>query len=125
MIGSWNNILKKGEWHTQKTARQPDYHTLPPLRPRPRLGQIPVPEILRKTHDLKRLPALQDFPAVARPVKPNGQRAATRPKKIALFSLKRTIVKERAILKITRAENFPEPYQNSQRKEVVKKTRQL
>ena len=45
MIESLNQILKKLEWHIEKTARQHDYHTLYLLRSIPVVGQILCQEV--------------------------------------------------------------------------------
>jgi transposase len=56
MIDSLNDILKKLEWHIEKTARQHDYHTLYLLRSIPGVGQIMALVILYEVHDIGRFP---------------------------------------------------------------------
>ena len=56
MINSLNQVLKKLEWHIEKTARQHDYHTLYLLRSIPGVGQILARVILYEIHDIKRFP---------------------------------------------------------------------
>jgi len=50
MIDSFNQILKKLEWHIEKTARANDYHTLYLLRSIPGVGQILALVILYEIH---------------------------------------------------------------------------
>ncbi len=52
MIESLDQILKKLEWHIEKTASQHDYHTLYLLRSIPGVGQILALVILYETHDM-------------------------------------------------------------------------
>ena len=61
MIESFNQILKKLEWHIEKTARQHDYHTLYLLRSIPGVGQILALVILYEIHDIKRFPGSRTF----------------------------------------------------------------
>ena len=69
MIDSLNQILKKLEWHIEKTARQHDYHTLYLLRSIPGVGQILALVILYEVHDIKRFSRVQDFSSYARLIK--------------------------------------------------------
>ena len=62
MIDSLNQVLKKLEWHIEKTARQHDYHTLYLLRSIPGVGQILALVILYEIHDIKRFPRSRIFP---------------------------------------------------------------
>jgi len=61
MIESLNQLLKKLEWHSEKTARQHDFHTLYLLRSIPGVGQILALVILYEIHDIRRFPKVQDF----------------------------------------------------------------
>ena len=70
MITSLNDILKKLEWHIEKTARQHDYHTLYLLRSIPGVGQILALVILYEIHDIGRFPRVQDFSSYARLIRP-------------------------------------------------------
>jgi transposase len=101
MIDSLNDILKKLEWHIEKTARQHDYHTLYLLRSIPGVGQILALVILYEIHDIKRFPRVQDFSSYARLIKPvkesDGKWAGHSNKKIGNHHLKWAI-KEAAIL---------------------------
>mgnify|MGYP001159160478 CR=1 FL=1 len=101
MIDSLNEILKKLEWHIEKTARQHDYKTLYLLRSIPGVGQILALVILYEIHDVKRFPRVQDFSSYARLIKPvkesNGKWAGNSNKKIGNHHLKWAI-KEAAIL---------------------------
>ena len=54
MIVCFNQILKKLEWHIEKTAQLHDYHTLYLLRSIPGVGQILGLVILYEVHDVKR-----------------------------------------------------------------------
>ena len=96
-----NQILKKLEWHIEKTARQHDYHTLYLLRSIPGIGQILALVILYEIHDIKRFPRVQDFSSYARLIKPvkesDGKWAGHTNKKIGNHHLKWAI-KEAAIL---------------------------
>ena len=101
MIDSLNQILKKLEWHIEKTARQHDYHTLYLLRSIPGVGQILALVILYEIHDVKRFQRVQDFYSYARQIRPvkesNGKWAGHSNKKIGNHHLKWAI-KEAAIL---------------------------
>jgi len=101
MIDSLNLILKKLEWHIEKTARQHDYHTLYLLRSIPGVGQILALIILYEIHDIKRFPRVQDFSSYARLIRPvkesDGKWAGHTNKKIGNHHLKWAI-KEAAIL---------------------------
>ena len=101
MIDSLNQILKKLEWHIEKTARQHDYHTLYLLRSIPGVGQILALVILYEIHDIRRFPRVQDFSSYARLIKPvkesDGKWAGHSNKKIGNHHLKWAI-KEAAIL---------------------------
>jgi transposase len=101
MINSLNQVLKKLEWHIEKTARQHDYHTLYLLRSIPGVGQILALVILYEIHDIKRFPRVQDFSSYARLIRPkkesNGKWAGSSNKKIGNHHLKWAI-KEAAIL---------------------------
>jgi transposase len=101
IIDSLDQILKKIEWHIEKTARQHDYHTLYLLRSVPGVGQILALVILYEIHDVKRFPTVQDFSSYARLIKPvkesNGKWAGHSNKKIGNHHLKWAI-KEAAIL---------------------------
>jgi transposase len=101
MINSLNQVLKKLEWHIEKTARQHNYHTLYLLRSSPGVGQILALVILYEIHDIKRFPKVQDFSSYARLIRPvkesNGTWAGHSNKKIGNHHLKWAI-KEAAIL---------------------------
>jgi transposase len=101
MINSLNQVLKKLEWHIEKTARQHDYHTLYLLRSIPGVGQILALVILYEIHDIKRFPRVQDFSSYARLIRPvkesDGKWAGKTNKKIGNAHLKWAI-KEAAIL---------------------------
>jgi transposase len=101
MINSLNQVLKKLEWHIEKTARQHNYHTLYLLRSIPGVGQILALVILYEIHDIKRFPRVQDFSSYARLIRPvkesNGKWAGHSNKKIGNHHLKWAI-KEAAIL---------------------------
>jgi transposase len=101
MIESLNQILKKVEWHIEKTARQHDYHTLYLLRSIPGVGQILALVILYEIHDIRRFPRVQDFSSYARLIRPvkesNGKWAGHSNKKIGNHHLKYAI-KEASIL---------------------------
>jgi transposase len=101
VIESLNQILKKLEWHIEKTARQHDYHTLFLLRSIPGVGQILALVILYEIHDIARFPRVQDFSSYARLIKPvkesDGKWAGHSNKKIGNHHLKWAI-KEAAIL---------------------------
>jgi transposase len=101
MINSLNEILKKVEWHIEKTARQHDYHTLYLLRSIPGVGQILALVILYEIHDIGRFPRVQDFSSYARLIRPvkesDGKWAGHSNKKIGNHHLKWAI-KEAAIL---------------------------
>ncbi len=70
MIQAMNTVLKKLEWHIEKTAHQHDYHTLYLLRSIPGVGQILALVILYEIHDIKRFSRVQDFSSYARLVRP-------------------------------------------------------
>lgn len=101
MIDSLNLILKKLEWHIEKTARQHDFHTLYLLRSIPGVGQILALVILYEIHDIKRFPRVQDFSSYARLIRPvkesDGKWAGHTNKKIGNHHLKWAI-KEAAVL---------------------------
>jgi transposase len=101
MINSLNQVLKKLEWHIEKTTRQHNYHTLYLLRSIPGVGQILALVILYEIHDIKRFPRVQDFSSYARLIKPvkesDGKWAGHSSKKIGNHHLKWAI-KEAAIL---------------------------
>ena len=101
MINSLNQVLKKLEWHIEKTARQHDYHTLYLLRSIPGVGQILALVILYEIHDIKRFPKVQDFSSYARLIRlvkeSNGKWAGHSNKKIGNHNLKWAI-KEAEIL---------------------------
>jgi transposase len=101
MINSLNQVLKKLEWHIEKTVRQHNYHTLYLLRSIPGVGQILALVILYEIHDIKRFPKVQDFSSYARLIRPvkesNGKWAGHSNKKIGNHHLKWAI-KEAAIL---------------------------
>jgi transposase len=101
MIESLNPVLKKLEWHIEKTARQHDYHTLYLLRSIPGVGQILALVILYEIHDVKRFPKVQDFSSYARLIRPvkesDGKWVGHSNKKIGNHHLKWAI-KEAAIL---------------------------
>jgi transposase len=101
LIASMNEILKKLEWHIEKTARQHSYHTLYLLRSIPGVGQILALVILYEIHDIKRFPSVQDFSSYARLIKPvkesNGKWAGKSNGKIGNHHLKWAI-KEAIIL---------------------------
>jgi len=101
IIDSLNEILKKLEWHIEKTARQHDYHTLYLLRSIPGVGQILALVILYEIHDIKRFPRVQDFSSYARLIRPvkesDGKWAGKSNKKIGNHHLKWAI-KEAVIL---------------------------
>lgn len=112
MIDSLNEILKKLEWHIEKTARQHDYHTLYLLRSIPGVGQILALVILYEVHDVKRFPTVQDFSSYARLITPvkesDGKWAGKSNKKIGNHHLKWAI-KEAVILMLrdcSRAKDF-------------------
>jgi transposase len=112
LIDSLNEILKKLEWHIEKTAREHDYHTLYLLRSIPGVGQILALVILYEVHDVKRFPAVQDFSSYARLIKPvkesNGKWAGHSNKKIGNHHLKWAI-KEAAVLMLrasSQAKNY-------------------
>lgn len=101
LIDSLNEILKKLEWHIEKTAREHDYHILFLLRSIPGVGQILALVILYEVQDIKRFARVQDFSSYARLIKPvkesNGKWAGHSNKKIGNHHLKWAI-KEAAIL---------------------------
>jgi len=101
LIESLDQILRKLEWHIEKTARQHDYHSLYLLRSIPGVGQILDLVILYEVHDIKRFPRVQDFSSYARLIRPtkesNGKWAGHSNKKIGNHHLKWAI-KEAAIL---------------------------
>ena len=116
MIDSLNLILKKLEWHIEKTARQHDYHTLYLLRSIPGVGQILALVILYEIHDVRRFPRVQDFSSYARLIRPvkqsDGKWAGHSNKKIGNHHLKWAI-KEAAILMLrdsSQAKNFVAKY---------------
>jgi transposase len=112
LIESLNQVLKKLEWHIEKTARQHDFHTLYLLRSIPGIGQILALVILYEIHDIKRFPRVQDFSSYARLIRPtkesDGKWAGHSNKKIGNQHLKWTI-KEAAILML-RDENKAKYY---------------
>jgi len=101
MIQALNQVMRKLEWHLEKTARQHDYHSLYLLRSIPGVGQILALVILYEVHDIKRFPRVQDFSSYARLIKPtkesDGKWAGHSNKKIGNHHLKWAI-KEAAIL---------------------------
>lgn len=101
MIVCFNQILKKLEWHIEKTARLHDYHTLYLLRSIPGVGQILGLVILYEVHDVKRFSTVQDFSSYARLIRPkkesDGKWAGSSNSKIGNAHLKWAI-KEAAIL---------------------------
>jgi len=101
LIESLDQILRKLEWHIEKTARQHDYHTLYLLRSIPGVGPILALVILYEIHDIKRFPRVQDFSSYARLIRPtkesNGKWAGHSNKKIGNHHLKWAI-KEASIL---------------------------
>jgi transposase len=101
MIVSMNQMLKKLEYHIEKTARGHDYHTLYLLRSIPGVGQILALVILYEVHDVKRFPTVQDFSSYARLIRPtkesNGKWAGYSNKKIGNHHLKWAI-KEAAVM---------------------------
>ncbi len=101
MIQALNQVMRKLEWHLEKTARQHDYHSLYLLRSIPGVGQILALVILYEVHDIKRFPRVQDFSSYARLIKPSkesdGKWAGNSNKKIGNHHLKWAI-KEAAIL---------------------------
>lgn len=101
IIDSLNEILKKLEWHIEKTARQHDYHTLYLLRSIPGVGQILALVILYEIQDIKRFPRVQDFSSYSRLIRPvkesDGKWAGKSNKKIGNHHLKWAI-KEAVIL---------------------------
>jgi transposase len=112
LIESLNQVLKKLEWHIEKTARQHDFHTLYLLRSIPGVGQILALVILYEIHDIKRFPRVQDFSSYARLIRPtkesDGKWAGHSNKKIGNHHLKWAI-KEAAILML-RDENKAKYY---------------
>jgi transposase len=112
MIESLNQLLKKLEWHIEKTARQNDFHTLYLLRSIPGVGQILALVILYEIHDIRRFPRVQDFSSYARLIRPtkesDGKWAGHSNKKIGNHHLKWAI-KEAAILML-RDENKAKYY---------------
>jgi transposase len=101
MIESLNQILKKLEWHIEKTARQHDYQTLYLLRSIPGVGQILALVILYEVNHIRRFPSVQDFSSYARLIRPvkesDGKWAGKANKKIGNHHLKWAI-KEASIL---------------------------
>jgi transposase len=101
MIDTMNQILKKLEWHIEKTTRQHNYHTLYLLRSIPGVGQILALVILYEVHEVRRFPRVQDFSSYARLIRPvkesDGKWAGHSNKKIGNHHLK-WAVKEAAIL---------------------------
>ena len=101
MIDAMNQILKKLEWHIEKTARQHDYHTLYLLRSIPGVGQILALVVLYEIHNVNRFARVQDFSSYARLIRPvkesDGKWAGHSNKKIGNHHLKWAI-KEAAIL---------------------------
>jgi transposase len=122
MINSLNQVLKKLEWHIEKTARQHDYHALYLLRSIPGVGQILALVILYEIHDIKRFPRVQDFSSYARLIKPvkesDGKWAGHSNKKIGNHHLKWAI-KEAAILMLrdsSQAKNYVAKYERKYNK---------
>ena len=116
MIDSLNQILKKLEWHIEKTARHHDYHTLYLLRSIPGVGKILALVILYEIHDASRFPRVQDFSSYARLIRPvkesDGKWAGHSNKKIGNHHLKWAI-KEAAIMMLReslQAKNFVAKY---------------
>jgi transposase len=101
MVESLNEILKKLEWHIEKTAKQHDYNTLLRLRSIPGVGQILALVILYEVEDIKRFPTVQNFSSYARLIRPtkesDGKWAGKSNKKIGNHHLKWAI-KEATIL---------------------------
>lgn len=101
MVESLNEILKKLEWHIEKTAKQHDYNTLLRLRSIPGVGQILALVILYEVEDIKRFPTVQNFSSYARLIRPtkesDGKWAGKSNKKIGNSHLKWAI-KEATIL---------------------------
>jgi transposase len=100
-INPLNQVLKKLEWHIEKTARQHNYHTLYLLRSIPGVEQVLTLVIFYEIHDIKRFPKLQAFSSYARLIRPvkksHGKWAGHSNKKSGNHPLKRA-VKEAAIL---------------------------
>jgi transposase len=116
IIQSLNQILKKLEWHIEKTARQHDYHTLYLLRSIPGVGPILALVILYEVHDVSRFPKVQNFSSYARLVRPtkesDGKWAGYSNKKIGNHHLKWAI-KEATILMLresSQAKDFVTKY---------------
>lgn len=101
MVEALNEILRKLEWHIEKTAKQHDYNTLLRLRSIPGVGQILALVILYEVEDIKRFPTVQKFSSYARLIRPtkesNGKWAGKSNKKIGNHHLKWAI-KEATIL---------------------------
>jgi transposase len=101
MVEALNDILKKLEWHIEKTAKQHDYNTLLRLRSIPGVGQILALIILYEVEDIKRFPTVQKFSSYARLIRPvkesDGKWAGKSNKKIGNHHLKWAI-KEATIL---------------------------
>jgi len=119
MIDSFNEILKKLEWHIEKVARQHDYHTLYLLRSIPGVGQILGLVILYEIHDIKRFPRVQDFSSYARLIRPSkesdGKWAGTSNRKIGNHHLKWAI-KEAAILLLRESDQAKQYVRKLERK---------
>ena len=100
-IDALSTILKKLEWHIEKTARMHDYHTLYLLRSIRGVGQILALVILYEIQDINRFPRVQQFSSYAMLVRPakesNGKWAGHSNKKIGNHHLKWAI-KEAVIL---------------------------
>ena len=73
MIQALNQVMRKLEWHLEKTARQHDYISLYLLRSIPGVGQILALAILYEAHDIKRFPRVQDFSSYARLIRPSKE----------------------------------------------------
>jgi len=107
MVEALNIILKKLEWHIEKTAKQHDYNTLLRLRSIPGVGQILALVILYEVEDIKRFPSVQNFSSYARLIRPtkesDGKWAGKSNKKIGNHHLKWAI-REATILLLRESE---------------------
>ncbi len=101
IVEALTEILRKLEWHIEKTAKQHDYNTLLRLRSIPGVGQILALVILYEVEDIKRFPTVQKFSSYARLIRPtkesDGKWAGKSNKKIGNHHLKWAI-KEATIL---------------------------
>ena len=73
IIEALNQILKKLEWHIEKTARQLDYHTLYLRRSIPGVGLTLALVILYESHHVSRFPQVQNFLSYARLIRPKKE----------------------------------------------------